>query len=227
MKKKLVTGLLVVASLGATACGSSAQRAATATAGDAFCVLAAKAVAIGNAVDTSGGPANLKGGVAAAVAADKAAEAVAPKDFTDLGQQSIAQEEKLVAILEKYKYDFTATLASPEGKALLGGASDYNAMKAKRDGYLKDKCGIAPTADTSNSTSIKLAAGVEGLQQFLSILQLNPEVAISDEQVSCLVGALTDKISDADLQAIIDKGEVTDAGQTALEQAFVDCGVNV
>ncbi|MCU1390312.1 MAG: hypothetical protein JWL72_3650 [Ilumatobacteraceae bacterium] len=194
-----------------------------ATAGP-FCTAWDEARRAGAAIDTAGiDPTVVKAEVAAALAATKAAAALAPADFADLAAKSVAQEEAVVALLEKYDYSFAA-LTSEEGKALVDSA-DYIKVTDDRNAYLQKNCGLAPNQTTAGQAGVVLSPGDDGIRQLFQLLQIGGQLDISDDQIDCLVDALSGKISDADLQAIGANGSVSDSGTAAFVEALSTCGV--
>lgn len=200
-------------------------QAATAVAGDEFCMLSEAARMAGNAVNTSETePAVLQPEVEAALAASKAAAAAAPADFAEIGQNSVAQQEAVIALLKQYDYSFTAAVTSAEGKAFFGDP-DYAAVKTARDAYLEQHCDLQPSESGASSGGISLSPGDEGIRQLFQLLQIGGEVQITDDQIECLVGDLSGKITDADLRAIGSGQPVSGSGSALFVAAIGTCGV--
>lgn len=228
----LQTLLLLIA---ATACGSSSDDnaaggsdiAATATPGDEFCSLVDVARTVGHAVAPSEtDPVRLKANVVAATEASRAAVAAAPADYREIAAATIAQQEALVALLEKYDYSFVEVLASDDGNAFFADPG-LAEVKAERDAYLQEHCNLAPSDNSSAGGAITLSPGDEGIRQLFQLLRLGGEVEISDDQIDCAVGSLSGAISDTDLQAIGAGTTVSDAGTQAFVLAIANCGITL
>ncbi|MCU1400435.1 MAG: hypothetical protein JWN62_3544 [Acidimicrobiales bacterium] len=234
-----LAGVFAASIVGLLGCSSSSPSATTAapstsssTAGSSvvatagpFCTAWAEARRAGAAVDTAEADQTvLKAEVAAALAATKAATALAPADFADLAAKSVAQEEGVVALLEKYDYSFANAFASEDGNAFFSSA-DYTTVTDQRDAYLATNCGLSANQPTTGQPGVVLSPGDEGIRQLFQLLQIGGQLNITDDQIDCLVDALSGKISDADLQAIGENGSVTDAGTAAFVEALSTCGV--
>ena len=208
-----------------TAPVASSTLAASATPGDAFCALAETARTAGSAVDTSeGDPATLKAEVDVALAASKAAVAAAPSDFVEIGKATVVQQEAVVALLETYGYSFTKAVTSDEGKAFFSDPN-YAKVKSDRDTYLQAHCDLQPTTNSSSGAGVTLSPGDDGIRELFQLLQIGGEVQISDDQIECLVGELSGKITAGDLQSIGSGQAVTDAGTSLFVAAIGTCGV--
>ena len=204
---------------------TAVSQAATAVAGDEFCRLSTAARVAGNAVNTSEtDPAVLKPEVEAALAASKAATAAAPADFAEIGKNSVAQQEAVIALLEQYDYSFTAAVTSAEGKAFFSDP-DYAAVKKARDAYLEQHCDLQPSDSGSSNGGISLSPGDEGIRQLFQLLQIGGQVQITDDQIECLVGELSGKITDADLRAIGSGQPVSGSSSALFVAAIGTCGV--
>lgn len=225
MNKASLACLTAVIAIGFAACSSDADQISSATAGDEFCMLAAKARTIGAAVDTAAAdPAALQAQVDAAFDASKAVAAKAPKDFEVLAKKNIEQQRAVVALLQQYDYNWTKALTSAEGKKLFGDA-DYAQNKTDRDAYLQQHCDIAPTENTSGGAGVTLSSGDQGIREFFQLLQIGGQLEITDQQVNCAVAALSGKISDADMQAIGSGAAVSDDGTKALVESLSGCNI--
>lgn len=239
--RRTLAACVAVALIGAGGCSSATKtasgsnattvsttavgQAATAVAGDEFCRLSEAARAAGNAVNTSEtDPAVLQPEVEAALAASKAAVAAAPADFAEIGKNSVAQQEAVIALLKQYDYSFTAAVTSATGKAFFGDPA-YAQVKAARDAYLEQHCGLLPSDSGTSGGGISLSPGDEGIRQLFQLLQIGGQVQITDDQIECLVGDLSGTITDADLQAIGSGQPVTDAGTALFIAAIGTCGV--
>jgi hypothetical protein len=247
MMKQLA--LLSLAALSVAACGSSDGQAATAGEGDDFCRLAQIArddeqdleavdATDANAVELS---------LTTAIDSLTAMAAKAPKDISTTVSDLLAQEEDLEALLKENDYDIEKMSATEEGKALLDDESIGKNGDAL-DVYLGDKCGIDTSDETDDTTAVEdtiavddtvpeitipvgdtivdLGEGEEAINQFLDFFELGTGDSLTDEQRSCLVTNLVDKVTGADLNQAI-AGEPTEAVQLALGQAFIDCDVDV
>jgi len=214
----------------AVACSSSSgSGAAAATTGPAtagqFCQLSAAAREVGAAIDVSAtDKATVEAQVGAVIDATKAVAAAAPADYAAVATKTVAEQEQLLALWARYDYDFAKMQASEEGKAFFADP-DFAALQNERDTYLQKHCDLAPAQDTSANAGVILSPGDEGIRQMFQILQIGGQLAVTDEQVDCLVDALSGQISDADLNAIGSAGSVTDAGTAALIAAINTCGV--
>lgn len=221
------SSLILVASIGLAGCGSDAPKQAdTAEPGSEFCALSQTARDIGAKVDISSRDAGeLKDQISAALEASEAAAAAAPKDFEDLAKESVATQEQFIEILVDNDYDVVAATATNEGKALFQNPR-YTEIQDERDEYLQDKCEIAPTDNTTGS-DISLAAGDEGIRQLFALLQINPDARVTDEQIDCAVDVLSGAISDDDIAAIANQGDVSDEGAAVFTDAVATCGLTV
>ncbi|MEO6124661.1 MAG: hypothetical protein ABIR32_13230 [Ilumatobacteraceae bacterium] len=222
-----LSSLILVASFGLAACGSDAPKQAdTAEPGSTFCALSQTARDVGAKVDiTSGNSDELKGQIADALEASKKAAAVAPKDFEDLAGESIDAQERFIEILEVNDYDVVAASATDEGKKFFQDPR-FTKVQDERDAYLSDHCGIKPSEDNAGS-DISLATGDEGIRQLFTLLQLNPDAGVTDEEVDCAVDALSGNISDEDIAAIANQGEVTAAGTAVFNDVVSTCGISL
>ena len=235
--------MVVASSVGLLGCSSSSPSANSATAASSsttasstsgsspvatagpFCTAWDQARQAGAAINTAETDQTVvKAEVAAALAATKAAAALAPADFMDIAAKSVAQEEAVVALLEKYNYSFATALASEDGNAFFSSA-EYAKTKDARDAYLQKNCGLTPNQPATGQAGVILSPGDQGIRQLFQLLQIGGQLSITDEQIDCLVDALSGKISDADLQAIGANGSVSDAGTAAFVAALSTCGV--
>ena len=206
---------------------SSTTIVATATPGDAFCGLEDVARQAGLAISSSeSDPAKLQAEVVAALDASKAAAAIAPADFVDIAAKTIAQQEAVVALLEKYDYSFVKALASQDGNAFFGDPA-LGEVKAERDAYLQEHCNLTPSDNTSSGAGITLSPGDEGIRQLFQLLRLGGKVEISDSQIDCAVSSLSGVISDEDLQSIGAGNAVSDAASQAFVTAISTCGITI
>ena len=117
------------------------------------------------------------------------------------------------------------------------------------DAYLSDKCGIDTSDETDETTVVDdtiavddtvipditvapgdtiydLGEGEDAINQFLDFYELGTGASLTDEERSCLVSNLVDKVTGADLNQAI-SGEPSDEVQLAIGQAFIDCDVEV
>jgi hypothetical protein len=133
--------------------------------------------------------------------------------------------------------------ATDEGQALIDEAGKSTTGDDFKT-YLSDKCGIessdttspadsAPvdtsaTVDTSASgdTIVDLGEGEDAINKFLDFYELGTSTKLTDEQRSCIVSELTDKITGADLNQAI-AGQASEAVSQALGLAFIGCNVEV
>ena len=220
-------GSSTVVAPSASTAASSTTIAATATPGDAFCGLEDVARQAGLAISTSeSDPTKLQAEVIAALAASKAAAAIAPADFADIAATTIAQQEAVVALLEKYEYSFVKALASQDGNTFFSDPA-LGEVKAARDAYLQEHCNLAPSDNSSSGAGITLSPGDEGIRQLFQLLRLGGQVEITDAQIDCAVSSLSGVISDADLQAIGAGNTVSDAASQAFVEAISTCGITI
>ncbi|MCU1392568.1 MAG: hypothetical protein JWM34_996 [Ilumatobacteraceae bacterium] len=176
------------------------------------------------AVDTKAtDQATLEPEVNAALAATKAAAAVAPADYADIATATVTQEEAVIALLQKYGWNFATALASDDGNAFFT-SPDYSAVTAKRDAYLQQHCDLAPATAGTSGADVVLSPGDAGIRQLFQLLQIGGQLDITDDQIDCLVTELSGKITDADLDAIGKGKTVTDAGTAAFVAALSTCG---
>ena len=237
--------ILCVATLALAACGSSDGAAATATEGDEFCKLAQSAKDDNDALDsvdiTDAEQVKLEFG--AAIDSLTAAAAKAPKDIADTVNQLLADEVELEKLLKANDYNVAKMSASDEGKALIDEAAKSTTGDDFKT-YLSDKCGIessdttspadsAPvdtsaTVDTSASgdTIVDLGEGDDAINKFLDFYELGTSTKLTDEQRSCIVSELSDKVTGADLNQAI-AGQASEAVSQALGLAFIGCNVEV
>jgi hypothetical protein len=219
-------GLIVgtIACSSSSGSGAAAETTGLATAGQ-FCQLSATARDAGLAIDISAtDPATVEPQVQAVIDASKAVAAAAPADYADIASKTVAEQEQLLALWAKYDYDFAKMQASNEGKAFFADP-DFAALQTGRDTYLQKNCDVAPAQNTSADAGVILSPGDEGIRQMFQILQIGGQLAVTDEQIDCLVDALSGQISDADLNAVGSGGSVSDAGTAALVAAISTCGV--
>jgi hypothetical protein len=246
MIKQLV--LVSVLGLGFTACGSSDSVAATATEGDAFCKLAQTAKDDNDSLNALDGSdiAKIKVELSGAIDSLTAAVAKAPTDIVDTAKTLLSKEVELETLLKKNDYDVEKMSASDEGKKLLDDA-DKSAKTAgdKFDTYLSDKCGIASsdttpsdttpldttpldtTADTSVGISVDLGEGEAAINKFLDFYEAGTSSTLTADERSCIVSNLVDKVTGADLNAVIATGQASTELQQALGLAFINCNVTV
>ena len=248
MKKNLA--LLSLVALGIAACGSSDGEAATAEEGDQFCTLAQTAKDDNDALDDvdPADPTAVKLQLTAAIDSLSAMAAKAPKDIVDTVNELLANEEKLEGLLKDNDYDFVKFAASDEGKALIDDDS-ISEIGDELDAYLSDKCGIDTSDETDETTVVDdtiavddtvipditvapgetiydLGEGEAAINQFLDFYELGTGASLTDEERSCLVSSLVDKVTGADLNQAI-SGEPSNEVQLAIGQAFIDCDVEV
>jgi hypothetical protein len=246
--------LLICAGLavGATACGSSGGTAATAKEGDAFCKAADTANTDNDALDSLDftDPAQVKLQLPAAIDSLSAAVAKAPKDIADTAKELLTREEAIEAQLQKNDWDVVKTQASPEGKKAFDDM-DKSTAPADFRNYLKDKCGIVSTSDTTGDTTpsdttgdttpsdttgdttastepagtIDLGSGEDAINKFLDLYEIGTGQQITDEQRACVIDAL-DKanLSGDDLEKAMN-GQADTAVEQALGLAFISCNI--
>jgi hypothetical protein len=226
-------GFVAVFVLGLSACGSSDGVAATATKGDAFCKLAQVAKDDNDAfeaVDASDS-AKVKLELGAALDSLDAAVAKAPKDIADTAKTLLSKEEQLEKLLKANDYDFSKVLQTDEGKKL---SEDKEAKQAGDDfkAYLNDKCDIASSDSTpsdstpSDSTPIDLGEGEDAINKFLDYYELGTGADLTDDERSCIVSQLVDKVTGDDLNQAMNS-EPSPELQQALGLAFINCNVTV
>jgi hypothetical protein len=245
MIKQLV--LVSALGLGFTACGTSDSVAATAAKGDAFCTLAQTAKDDNDSLNALDGSdiAKIKVELSGAIDSLTAAVAKAPTDIVDTAKTLLSKEVELETLLKKNDYDVEKMSASDEGKKLL---ADDSAKSAGDDfdKYLSDKCGIAPSdttpsdstpsdttpldttgsGDTSVDTIVDLGEGESAINKFLDFYELGTNSTLTDEERSCIVSNLVDKVTGADLNQAI-AGQASEELQQALGLAFINCNVTV
>ena len=146
MRKNLLPVALVLVALPLVACGSDKPVVlATATKGDAFCKLATETDAAGDALNeltSDATPADLEKALKAAIASAAKAEKKAPKDIIETVKALDEGQRKVLAILEKYDFDF-AKAATDEEFVKLSADPKLTAQGDELDTYLNEKCGIA------------------------------------------------------------------------------------
>jgi hypothetical protein len=237
--------LLSVLALSFTACGSSDGQAASASAGDEFCKLAQVAKDDNDELSNidSTDPSAVKVTLSGAIDSLTAMAAKAPSDISDTVDKLLASEEKLEKLLADNDYDFVKLAASDEGKKLLDD-DDISKTGDEMDAYLSDKCGIAVddtvatddsvasddtvTDDTVGSdVSFDLGEGDEAINKFLDFYELGTGATLSDEDRSCLVDALSGKVTGDDLNKVVSGEQPSDDLVRALGLAFVSCNVTV
>lgn len=243
--KKLV--LVSVVALAVAGCGASDGVAATASRGDAFCTLAQTAKDDNDALDAldSTDPAKIKLELGSAIDSLSAAVAKAPKDIAATAQKLLADEEKLETVLKKNDYDIVKMSTTDEGKQLIDDA-DKSTAGDDFKAYLSDKCGItsdttpadttpadttpagtAPSDTTaSNDTIVDLGEGEDAINKFLDFYELGAGAKLTDDQRSCIVDALVDKVTGDDLNQAL-TGDASEELQQALGLAFIGCNVTV
>ena len=231
--------LLSLAVVSVAACGSTGGQAATAQSGDGFCKLAQVAKddndALSNLDPTD--PAKVKVQLSGAIDSLSSLSAKAPKDIEATTKTLLAAEEKLESLLKANDFDFVKFASSDEGKKLIADDS-INKAGDSLDTYLSDKCGIAtsdstvdttsgePTPiDTGPALSIDLGTGEDAINKFLDFYELGTGSTLSDADRSCIVSNLSGKISDADLNEAISTGQPNDTVSLAIGQAFITCNV--
>ena len=231
--------ILCVTALALAACGSSDGAAATATEGDEFCKLAQTAKDDNDALDSVDvtDPEQVKLEFGAAVDSLAAAAAKAPKDIADTINQLLAEEEKVEKLLKANDYDFAKMSATDEGKTLIAEAEKSTTGDDFKT-YLSDKCGIESSDTTTPSDSapvdtsatggsiVDFGEGEDAINKFLDFYELGTSTTLTDEQRSCIVSALADKITGDDLNLAI-AGQASDAVSQALGLAFIGCKVEV
>ena len=107
-----------------------------------------------------------------------------------------------------------------------------------------DKCGIESSDTTTPSDSapvdtvapgdtiaagdtiVDLGEGEDAINKFLDFYELGTSTTLTDEQRSCIVSELKDKVTGADLNQAI-AGQASDAVSEALGLAFIGCKVEV
>ncbi|MEP7204331.1 MAG: hypothetical protein ABI894_17095 [Ilumatobacteraceae bacterium] len=240
--------LLSLVALAITACGSSDGQAATANEGDDFCKLAQTAKDDNDELDTIDPTDSnaVKLTLGGAIDSLSAAAAKAPKDIVDTVKDLLANEEKLEGLLKDNDYDFEKFAASDEGKAMLDDDS-ISKTGDELDAYLTDKCGIDTSDGTSDSTVdtiavedtiltdgtivsldtiVDLGEGEDAINKFLDFYELGTGATLTDEERTCIVASLVDKVTGADLNQAI-SGQPSQDVQLALGTAFIDCQVAV
>lgn len=239
--KRLAVLLVVAGSI--TACGGGGgSQAATAKSGDSFCKLAQVAKDDNDALGSldPADPAKVKVQLSGAIDSLGRLAAKAPKDIEATTKTLLAAEEKLESLLKVNNFDFTKLAASDEGKKLVADGSINRASK-DLDKYLSDKCGIATTDSTVDTTpvadtvavngtepagSIDLGTGTDAINKFLDFYELGTGSKLSDADRACIVSNLSGKISGADLNQAISTGKPSDTVTLALGQAFISCNVS-
>jgi hypothetical protein len=242
--------LLSVAALSLAACGSSdGGQAATATKGDSFCKLAQTAADDNDALDALDftDADKVKINLSAALDSLTAAAAKAPKDVAADVKDLLTMEEAIETQLKKNNYDIAKTDATTDGKAAIEALSK-SPIPDSFDKYLSDKCGIIrptddstpdstptddttatgdtiATDDTSTDISIELGDGDDAINKFLDFFELGTGTKLTDDQRSCIVSALSGKVTGDDLNKAI-SGQASDALSLAVGQAFLSCNVN-
>ncbi len=248
MRKNLA--LLSLVALGIAACGSSDGQAATAEEGSQFCTLAQTAKDDNDALDDVDftDPTAVKLQLTAAIDSLTAMAAKAPKDIVDTVNELLANEEKLEGLLKENDFDFVKFAASDEGKALMDDDS-ISETGDELDAYLSDKCGIDTSDDTEETTVVDDTIAVDGtiipditvapgdtifdfgegedaINQFLDFYELGTGASLTDEQRSCLVSNLVDKVTGADLNLAV-SDQSSDEVELAIGLAFIECDVAV
>jgi hypothetical protein len=141
-------------------------------------------------------------------------------------------------------------LQTAEGKKL---SEDKAAKQAGSDfkAYLKDKCGIVPSSDTtpsdttgtttpsgttpSNTTAsggstvdtiVDLGSGAAAINKFLDYYELGTGAKLTSDERTCIVNQLDGKVTGSELNQAI-AGNSSAALEQALGQAFINCHVTV
>jgi len=245
MKKNFA--LLSLVALGIAACGSSDDQAATASEGDEFCRLSQVAKDDNDALDTvdvtDADAVRLQ--LSTAIDSLTAMAAKAPKDIIDTVNELLDNEETLEGLLQDNDYNFVKFAASDEGKTMIEDDS-ISEVGDEVDAYISDKCGIDVTEETTavddtiavdntvipditvptGDTIFDLGEGEEAINQFLDFYELGTAASLTDDERTCIVSNLVDKVTGADLNQAI-SGQPTEEVQLALGQAFIDCDVAV
>ena len=220
-----LSGLLAIATLGITACGSDGPPA-TAEPGSTFCDLSQESRDLGAEIDPTGdSPEDLEEKVNEAYEASKKAAAAAPKDFEELAEESIESQERFIELLEDHDWVFLTALSSDEGQEFFN-APRYEELQDERSEYLLEHCEIEEVENTSGG-DITFSDGDEGIRQVFQLLQLNDSFSVTDEQVDCAVEELSGKITAEDLAAIANQTEVSEDGKLAFGLAVIACGIEI
>lgn len=241
MKRLALLSVVVIA---VAACGAAGGQAATARSGDGFCRLAQVAKddndALSNLDPTD--PAKIKVQLSGAIDSLGSLTAKAPKDIEATAKTLLTAEEKLESLLKANNFDFAKMAASDEGKALVADGSISKAGD-DLDKYLSDKCGIATSNSTVDTTSvgdtvavdstspatansIDLGTGDDAINKFLDFYELGTGSKLSKAERSCIVSNISGKISGDDLNKAISTGKPSDAVSLVLGQAFITCNVS-
>jgi hypothetical protein len=246
MMKRLA--LVSVVALSFTACGDDNEVAATATEGDAFCKLAQIAADDNDALDEMDvtDAATVKLQLSAAIDSLSAASKKAPTDIADTVKALLADEVRLEKLLSDNDFDIVKMSETDEGKEFIDEA-DKSTDGDEFDTYLSDKCGIerpdsssddtTPVADTTpvddtivtedtaaSGVSIDLGEGEDAINQFLDFYELGTGATLTDEQRSCIVDELADKVTGDDLNEAVAGTPSAELTQ-ALGLAFIGCDV--
>jgi hypothetical protein len=151
--------------------------------------------------------------------------------------------ERLEGVLADNDFDFTKMATTDEGKELIAEAEE-STLGPEFDTYLSEKCGIATDDESTDDTTptddtvavdetiipddtlapsgIDLGEGEEAINQFLDFYELGTGSTLTDEQRTCIVDALVDKVTGDDLNEAI-AGTPSPELTQALGLAFIGC----
>jgi len=229
MRFTALAAVLPIAALALSACGSdAAERAATASPGDAFCTAADKVNADSDSLTNvmfSGTPAEVEAAYTRLLGEAQAALKVAPKDIEDVIARNVANEVKLGEALKKFNWDFLKAAQDPETKAMF---ESSNTDSKAIDDYLTSKCGIAPDSTDGSSAGITLAGLTNGeaVDKMVDLYAVNTSKVVTDEQRACVHTELDATFSVDALNAILGGVALDPAVQDALGQSLAKCGLS-